>query len=147
MAVQNLPKKYLKIDKQSSEMIQGIGIDVVEITRIDEMIKRWQARFVDKVFTPEEIAHGASRSDRAAALAARFAAKEAFAKALGTGWDARFRWKDFSTRSTAGGQPVAVLSPSMQKRLENVRIHLSLSHSELFAAAVVILERAKLSDE
>jgi holo-[acyl-carrier protein] synthase len=145
--VQNLPKKYLKIDKQSSEMIQGLGIDVVEIARIDEMIKRWEARFVAKVFTPEEIAHCADRSDRAAALAARFAAKEAFAKALGTGWDANFRWKDFSTRSAAGGQPLAVLSPAMQKRLEHVRIHLSFSHSELFAAAVVILEETKLNDE
>jgi holo-[acyl-carrier protein] synthase len=133
-------KNYRKIDKQSSEMIHGIGIDVVEISRINEMETRWGARFTERIFTAEEISYCASRASRAASLAVRFAAKEAFAKALGSGWDHEFQWKDFSIGSQVSGKPLAVLSPSMQERLKNARIHLSLSHSEQFAAAVVIIE-------
>jgi len=128
-------------------MIHGIGIDVVEISRIHEMETRWGARFVERIFTPEEIAYCAPRVKRAASLAVRFAAKEAFAKALGTGWNEEFHWKDFSIGNDVGGRPVAVLSPPMQKRLQNVRILLSLSHSEHYATAVVILEDAERRDE
>jgi len=124
-------------------MIVGIGIDVVEISRIKEMEERWGARFAERVFTEEEIAYCSAKSNRAESLAVRFAAKEAFAKALGTGWDGTFQWKDFSIRALSGGKPVAVLSASMQNRLRNTRIHLSLSHSDHYATAVVILEDAE----
>lgn len=121
-------------------MISGIGIDVIEISRIQEMEERWGTRFSGRVFTPEEIAYCSGRNNRAASLAVRFAAKEAFSKALGTGWDGSFRWTDFSVRTLAGGQPVAILSPAMQTRLQNTRILLSLSHSDHYAVAVVIIE-------
>jgi len=121
-------------------MIRGIGIDVVEIARIEEMMRRWGNRFGERVFTDEELAYAGDRANRAASLAARFAAKEAFAKALGTGWDRAFNWKDFWVRSTDGGRPVAVLSPSMQQRLGDARVLLSLSHSDHYAVAVVLLE-------
>lgn len=123
-------------------MIRGIGIDVVEIARIEEMLSRWGARFTTRVFTEEEIGDTSGRANRAASLAARFAAKEAFAKALGTGWNSEFRWKDFSIRSSAGGQPVPSLSESMQARLPGTRIVLSLSHADAYAVAVVVLEDA-----
>jgi holo-[acyl-carrier protein] synthase len=124
-------------------MITGVGIDVVEIPRLKEMEARWGARFVERIFTEEEITYCSAKSNRAESLAVRFAAKEAFSKALGTGWDADFQWKDFSIRTLAGGKPVAVLSASMHGRLQNTRIHLSLSHSDHYAAAVVILEEAE----
>lgn len=128
-------------------MICGIGIDVVEIARLEEMVSRWGERFIERVFTAEEIAYTAGKVNRAASLAVRFAAKEAFSKALGTGWDNDFRWKDFSIRNRAGGQPVAILSAPMQERLRGTRILLSLSHSDHYAAAVVILEHVEGRDE
>lgn len=127
-------------------MIRGVGIDVVEIRRIEEMISHWGPRFTKRVFTEEELSDSADRADRAASLAARFAAKEAFAKALGTGWDSNFNWQDFSIRKQASGQPTAILSASMRKRLLGVRILVSLSHSDTHAVAVVVLEDVEVRD-
>ncbi|MCI0694214.1 holo-ACP synthase [candidate division KSB1 bacterium] len=121
-------------------MICGIGIDLIEIARVESMLARWQQHFVQRVFTPEEIALCESRANRASAFAARFAAKEAFAKALGTGIDKDFSWKDFAVDHHHNGSPRPVLSSRLAARLENVKIHLSLSHSDHYATAVVILE-------
>jgi len=122
-------------------MIIGIGVDIVEIGRMQALIARWEGRFLEKVFTADEIALCDQRSHRAASYAARFAAKEAFAKALGTGWDDTFSWKDFSIRNEPSGRPTPVLSGRMQSRLQNVKVHLSLSHSETHAVAMVVLEK------
>ncbi len=121
-------------------MIVGIGIDLVEIARIAAMLARWDMRFMAKIFTAEEIAVCNARTHRAASYAARFAAKEACAKALGTGWSDSFSWKDFSIRTAHEGRPLPVLSQRLQSRLGQTQIHLSLSHSEHYATAVVILE-------
>lgn len=123
-------------------MICGIGIDLIEIARVEAMLARWPDRFVERVFTPEEIALCESRTNRASAFAARFAAKEAFSKALGTGVDKNFSWKDFAVGHQSNGSPRPVLSPRLAARLKNVEIHLSLSHSDHYATAVVVLERA-----
>lgn len=122
-------------------MIIGVGIDLVEIARIAEMLARWPQRFAARVFTPEEIAACENRSSRTAALAARFAAKEAFAKALGTGVDKNFSWKDFAVHNESNGRPLPRLSARLAKRLQGVAIHLSLSHAEHYATAVVVLEK------
>ncbi|MDZ7362355.1 MAG: holo-ACP synthase [candidate division KSB1 bacterium] len=122
-------------------MICGLGIDLVEISRIEQMLARWPERFVQRVFAPEEIALCESRSHRAAAFAARFAAKEAFSKALGTGVDKNFSWKEFAVHNHANGRPQASLSPRLTKRLQGITVHVSLSHSDHYAAAVVILEK------
>jgi holo-[acyl-carrier protein] synthase len=122
-------------------MICGLGIDLVENARIEEMLARWQRRFIERVFTPEEIALCDNRSHRAASYAVRFAAKEALAKALGTGIDKNFSWKDFAVNTRANGNPLPVLSSRLAKRLEGVTIHLSLSHSDHYATAIVILEK------
>ena len=122
-------------------MITGIGIDLVEIARIAEMLARWDQRFISRVFTEEEIALCDGRTHRAASYAARFAAKEACAKALGTGWSESFSWKDFSIRTAPDGRPLPVLSPRLQARLQTTNIHLSLSHTEHSATAIVILEK------
>ncbi|MGH7497102.1 MAG: holo-ACP synthase [bacterium] len=121
-------------------MITGIGIDLVEISRIAEMLARWEKRFISKVFTEEEIALCDGRTHRAASYAARFAAKEACAKALGTGWNELFSWKDFSIRTAPDGRPLPILSARLQSRLGQTKVHLSLSHTENYATAMVILE-------
>ncbi len=107
------------------------------------MLKRWPERFVERVFTPDEIALCESRTNRTAAFAARFAAKEAFSKALGTGVDKDFSWKDFAVGHQSNGSPLPVLSTRLAARLKNVKIHLSLSHSDHYATAVVILEKTE----
>ncbi|MCG3120587.1 MAG: Holo-[acyl-carrier-protein] synthase [bacterium] len=121
-------------------MICGLGIDLVEIVRIEELLARWPQRFVQRVFTPEEIALCESRTHRAAAFAARFAAKEALAKALGTGMDRHLAWKDFAVLNHSNGRPMPVLSPRLAARLAGLKVHLSLSHTDHAATAVVILE-------
>jgi holo-[acyl-carrier protein] synthase len=123
-------------------MICGLGIDLVEIARMEELLARWQMRFLEKIFTAEEIAQCERRGHRAASYAARFAAKEACAKALGTGWDRDFSWKDFSVRNDASGRPLPCLSSRLKARLAECRVHLSLSHTEHYATAVVIFEKA-----
>jgi holo-[acyl-carrier protein] synthase len=122
-------------------VIYGLGIDIVEIARVKEMLARWQHHFVARVFTPEEITLCESRANRASAFAARFAAKEAFSKALGTGVDKDFSWKDFAVGHQSNGSPKPVLSERLAARLQDVQIHLSLSHSDQYATAVVILEK------
>ena len=122
-------------------MICGIGIDLVEIVRIETMLARWPERFVARVFTAEEIALCESRGNRASAYAARFAAKEAFAKALGTGMSKDFSWQDFAVCTHDNGRPSPVLSPRLASRLEGFKVHVSLSHAEHYATAVVVLEK------
>ncbi|MEK7728271.1 MAG: holo-ACP synthase [candidate division KSB1 bacterium] len=123
-------------------MICGLGLDLVEIARMKALLARWDRRFLEKIFTAEEIAACEPRGHRAASYAARFAAKEACAKALGTGWDRNFAWKDFSVRNEASGRPLPILSPRLQARLAGINIHLSLSHTEHYATALVIFEKA-----
>jgi holo-[acyl-carrier protein] synthase len=123
-------------------MICGLGLDIVEIARVAELLARWPQRFVERVFTPEEIAACESRHERAtAAFAARFAAKEAFAKALGTGVDKNFSWKDFAVYNQSSGRPLPRLSARLAARLQGVNVHLSLSHSDHYATAMVVLEK------
>lgn len=122
-------------------MICGIGIDLVEVARMEAMLARWQKRFLARVFTVEEIAQCEARVSRAASYAARFAAKEAFAKALGTGWDGHFSWQDFSIANDATGKPIPILSARMQARLADVKIHVSLTHSDHYASAVIVFEK------
>jgi holo-[acyl-carrier protein] synthase len=105
------------------------------------MLARWQDHFVERVFTPEEIAFCDGRADRVAAYAARFAAKEAFAKALGTGVDKDFSWKDFAVGHQSNASPKPLLSVRLADRLQDIQIHLSLSHADDYATAVVILEK------
>lgn len=121
-------------------MIKGIGIDIVEISRIKRMIERWGNRFAQKVFTQREIQLCEMKPDFVQSLTARWAAKEAFAKALGTGWDATFRWREIEILSDPKGKPFMLLSGSMKQAVASARIHLSLSHSNENAIAIVMIE-------
>ncbi len=120
-------------------MIRGVGIDVVEVGRVGRALERHGERFVRRVFRPSEV--GSPVSPRS--LAARFAAKEAVFKALGTGLSGGLRWTDVEVVARAGGAPGLRLHGRAWEAalaLGVTRTHLSLTHDGGVAAAVVILE-------
>ena len=124
-------------------MIIGIGVDIVEIERFQKVIERLKDRFLLRVFTPGERNFCESHRDSIPHFAARFAAKEAVFKALGTGWAKGVTWLDVEILRERQDPPKIVLSGealklSEQKGVHN--IHLSLSHTEHSAIAMVILE-------
>ena len=123
--------------------IIGVGLDVVETTRVAQLLGRHGTRFERLVYTEREIAACAGRADRVAALAGRIAAKEAFLKALGTGWVSGLSLRQVEVLRANGGAPELALSSAtadLARRRGVRRMHLSLSHEPGFAAAVVILE-------
>lgn len=125
-------------------MIVSIGIDIVEVYRIGETISR-TPRFVERVFTMRERAYCDAKGMAAAqSFAARFAAKEAFLKALKTGWRGKITWHDIEIVSGENNVPSLEICGEAQKILENLganQIHLSLSHTTEHAVAQVILEK------
>lgn len=124
-------------------MILGTGIDLAEVARIREAVERYGRRFLERVFTPAEIAYVERKANRYERYAARFAAKEAGMKALGTGWRRGVRWQDFEVRNHASGRPALLLhgvAAEYARQLGVERIHLSLTHTETMAQAFVILE-------
>ena len=125
-------------------MIVSIGIDIVEVYRIRETISR-TPRFVERVYTESERRYCEAKGAAAAqSFAARFAAKEAFLKALKTGWRGKITWHDIEIISDESGVPSLKISGEAQKILENLgadKIHLSLSHTTEHAVAQVILEK------
>ena len=126
-------------------MIISIGVDIVEIDRIERAFDHSGDRFRDRVFTEVEIAYCEQLGSRLASYAARFAAKEAVMKALGTGWSEGIGWKDIEVSREDKGPPVVRLSGRAQEVFEKLganRIHVSLSHSRGIAMAQVVLESA-----
>ena len=125
-------------------MIVGLGIDVVEIGRLGEALRRHGDRFAERVFTAGERAACETRGDRVLALAARFAAKEACLKALGTGWAEGLGFRDVEIVREGNQPPRLVLHGEAARRADAlgvVRSHVSLTHQPGLAAAVVVLER------
>jgi holo-[acyl-carrier protein] synthase len=122
-------------------VIIGIGLDISEIPRIESSLQSYGEQFERKVFTDEEIAYCRRFRYRVAEhYAARFAAKEAFSKAIGTGVRMGFRWREVGVTRRPGGPPQIALSGGMLERYGHLRMHLTLSHSGDMAIAVVILE-------
>lgn len=124
-------------------MIAAIGIDIIEISRVAQSIDQHGSRFIERVFTAGEIAYCEARPSRVASYAARFAAKEAVMKALGTGWGDGVGWRQIEVVCGEGGAPSLSLSGRALERLKELgaaRAHLSMSHSDLMAMAQVILE-------
>ena len=125
-------------------MIVSIGIDIVEVYRIRETILR-TSRFVERVFTERERAYCDAKGMAAAqSYAARFAAKEAFLKALKTGWRGKITWRDIEIVSVENNVPCLEIRGEARKILDSLganQIHLSLSHTTEHAVAQVILER------
>jgi holo-[acyl-carrier protein] synthase len=124
-------------------MIVGIGLDVVEIARIRRLMERWRERFLHRVFTEEELAYALRRHDPAEHLAARFAAKEATLKALGTGLSMGVRWREMEVRRPRGERPTLALSgrtAALGQSRGVHRLHLSLTHDAGLAMAQVLAE-------
>ena len=124
-------------------MIVGTGIDITEVPRIAETIERHGERFLHRVFTDGEIAYCDSKANRVERYAARFAAKEAAMKALGTGWNRGVRWRDVEVCREPGGRPTIQFhgkGAEFYARLGAKHVALSLSHTAQQAVAQVILE-------
>ena len=124
-------------------MILGTGVDLAEVPRIRSAIERYGERFIQRIYTPLEIAYVERKANRFERYAARFAAKEAGMKAIGTGWSHGVLWKDFEVTNLPSGQPIlrlhGVAAQVAEKR--GVRkIALSLTHTAELAMAHVILE-------
>ena len=124
-------------------MIVGTGIDIAEVERIERSIARFGARFKERVFTADEIRYCESKANKAERYAARFAAKEAGMKAIGTGWSRGVRWQDIEVRRLPGGRPTVVFhgkAGEIFAKLGGVRAHLSITHTKESAMAYVIIE-------
>jgi holo-[acyl-carrier protein] synthase len=124
-------------------MIFGIGTDIIEVKRIKKLIEK-NTRFRDRVFTQREIQYCEPKKNRVHSYAARFAAKEAFFKALGTGWRKGVTFKDVEVINQPSGKPELVLhgkSKEMAKKYHIKNIQISLSHVNELAHSVVILEK------
>lgn len=128
-------------------MIVGIGADLTDIRRIQKTLVRFGERFRERVFTDVERARSERRADAAASYAKRFAAKEACAKALGTGMRRGVFWRDMGVVNARSGQPTMSLAGGAARRLAELAppghrcvIHLSLTDDHPYAQAFVIIE-------
>jgi holo-[acyl-carrier protein] synthase len=128
-------------------MILGIGSDLCDIRRIERSLARFGARFTHRIFTAGERARSERRAAAAASYARRFAAKEACAKALGTGMSAGVFWRDMEVVNLPGGQPTMRLTGGALKRLDGMVppgheavVHVSLTDDPPLAQAFVVIE-------
>ena len=119
-------------------------MDIVEVPRIAAALERYGERFLRRIFTSDEVLYCQSKANAAERFAARFAAKEAAMKALGTGWQGGIAWREVEVRREPGGRPTVAFSgraAEVAARLGATRASLSLSHTEEHAIASVILEK------
>jgi len=124
-------------------MLLGLGTDLIETRRVEQSIDRFGDRFLERIFSPGEIAYCERKKNAAESFAARFAAKEAGAKALGTGISRGVTWKDFEVKRETSGRPSLHLSGRAAELAAAIgvkRIQLSLTHSRDLAMAVVVVE-------
>jgi len=133
------------VNRKSSiaNMILGTGIDIIEVARIAASYERFGERFVNRILLPDETAYCLTHKNPAPFLAARFAAKEAVSKAFGTGIGAQLGWRDMEIRRKESGEPFVVLHGNGKKLFETrgaKRLHISISHTEQYAAVVAVLE-------
>ena len=124
-------------------MIVGTGIDLAEVARIRRSVERFGRRFIERIYTPLEIAYVERKANQFERFAARFAAKEAGMKAIGTGWRRGVRWKDFEVANLPSGRPTLRLHGVAAKVAEDLgvrNISLSLTHTSEAGMAFVVLE-------
>ena len=134
-------------------MILGIGSDLIDIGRIESALERFGARFINRVFTEIEQRKSEGRANRAASYARRFAAKEACAKALGTGLRDGVFWRDMGVMNMPGGQPTLILTGGAKARLMAMtppgmvaHIDLSMTDEPPLAQAIVIISAKPASE-
>ncbi len=124
-------------------MILGIGIDIIEVARIQSSYERFGERFLNRILHPGEISYCLSYKAPAPFLAVRFAAKEAISKAFGTGIGAQLGWQNMEIGRKESGEPFVILHDEGQKLLAargGQRILISLSHTQNYATAMALLE-------
>ena len=124
-------------------MIVGTGIDLAEVARIRSSIERFGAKFTDRIFTPGEVAYVERKANKFERYAARFAAKEAGMKAIGTGWKRGVRWQGFEVANLPSGKPTLRLhgvAAEFAARLNVRNVSLSITHTAELGMAHVILE-------
>ena len=135
-------------------MILGIGTDICDIRRIEETLGRFGNRFVNRIFTEFEQAKASRRPKPASSYAQSFAAKEAFAKALGTGFRRGVFWRDISVHNLHSGQPFLKITGGAMTRLEELTpidmqplVHITQTDEYPIANAVVIIEAFPIASE
>jgi holo-[acyl-carrier protein] synthase len=128
-------------------MIIGIGSDLIDIRRVEKSLERYGERFISRVYTDIERARSEARRERAASYAKRFAAKEACAKALGTGISHGVFWRDMGVVNLSGGKPTMALTGGAASQLARIlppgheaAIHLTITDDFTLAQAFVIIE-------
>jgi len=124
-------------------MIIGIGIDVIENARIRESLERFGDRFLSRIYTDGEKEYCKKHASPEIHFAARFAAKEAAFKALGTGWSGGIKWRDVEITRLSSGKPELHLHDealNLAKKMGVTRFHVSLTHDRSISCAVVIFE-------
>jgi holo-[acyl-carrier protein] synthase len=122
-------------------MIIGIGVDIIEISRIQKSVERYGESFLRKLFTASEIRYCSSKVFPAQHYAARFAAKEAFAKAISTGWSGDFEWKNVEVKNDAVGKPSFELYGKTAEAMKGSAVFLSMSHSDDAVVAFVVIQK------
>ncbi len=121
----------------------GTGIDVCEVPRIRRSIERFGQRFIDRIYTPVEIAYVERKANRYERYAARFAAKEAGMKAIGTGWRGGITWQDFEVSNLPSGKPTLIFrgrGAEVAAKLGVKNVALSLTHTAEQGVAFLVLE-------
>ena len=124
-------------------MIVGSGVDLCEVARIETAITRHGRRFLERVYTAKEIAYAESKANRFERYAARFAAKEAGMKALGTGWRGGIAWQDFEVSNLPSGRPTLRFhgkAAEIATKMGVAQVALSITHTRDQALAMVVLE-------
>jgi holo-[acyl-carrier protein] synthase len=121
-------------------MVLGLGIDIIEIARVKKSIEKYGDKFLNKVFTEEEIKYCNSKFNKYQHYAARFAAKEAVYKALASGWKEGLRWKDIEIQNDASGMPSIKPTGKLQSFLSgDTQLRISISHSDNYVTSVAII--------
>jgi holo-[acyl-carrier protein] synthase len=126
-------------------MILGLGIDIIEVARVQASVERFGDRFLHRILLPTEIAYCLDKKVSGPFIAVRFAAKEAISKAFGTGIGAQLGWHDMEVRRQESGEPFVVLHGKGSELFAArgaQQLLISLSHTQNYATAVAVLERA-----
>ncbi len=121
-------------------MIRSVGVDLVEVDRVQKAVERWGDRFLRRVYTEAEIDYCFHKGEKYRSLAARFAAKEAVMKVFGTGWKHGVRWADIEVVRRPGAAPEIVLHGQSRVLGRDGRFLVSLSHTNEHAIAFVVVE-------
>jgi len=120
--------------------IFGVGIDLVDVARVRSALERYPEKFRNRIFTPAEARFCETLSDKYPAYAGRFAAKEAFSKALGTGLRGAIGWREIDVCDNEQRRPTIRVTGRAEKILAGRNVHVSISHLPDYATAIVIIE-------